>query len=74
VCNLQSGYAYLIIDWDTLSEENRAIAKGCATRIVLPEEGDVYLYGQTVKERVIRVDPQPHYDGRGFITIAIPLH
>ena len=67
-------YAYLILDWDSLSEENRKIAKACATKFVLPQESEIYIFQKPVNERVVWVDPRPHYDKRGAITIAIPVN
>lgn len=71
--DLESGFVYLTIDWDSLSDHNKAIAIANATTVFNSEDPDPYLTGHTVKERVIWVDPRPKYDGRGTVTIAIPV-
>lgn len=69
--DLEIGHTDLIIDWDSLSEENKDIAKSVATKIGL---GDIpFLRKEDVLERVVLIEPEKRYDGRGFIEIAIPV-
>jgi hypothetical protein len=70
--DLEIGHTHLVVDWDSLSEENKEIAKSVATKIGL---GDLpFLRREDVLQRVVLVEPDKRYDGRGFVEIAIPLN
>jgi hypothetical protein len=72
--DLEVGYAHLFIDYDSLSEENKKIAKDHATKLITREDEEVYLIASPPKERAVLVDLLPHFDGRGYVMIAIPLN
>ena len=63
--------SHIIIEWDSLSPENKAIAMANDTR-VLKLDGNGAPLDKT-KIRVVEVNPQPRYDGRGIVTIEIPI-
>lgn len=67
-------FAYINIDLDTLSEENKAIAKACATKLVTPGEEDIPLDKFAEKERVVLVDLQPRYGNPGQVRIGISIN
>jgi len=71
--DLEVGYTHLFIEWDSLSDENKGIAKSLATQIGRGETS--FLTKEDVLERVVLVEPDKRngYDGRGFIEIAIPI-
>lgn len=64
-------FAYVGIDWDTLSEENRAIATACATKLIKPEERLNRWDSLIGKDRVVIVNPSK--GSEGGVDIGIPI-